>query len=856
MRRAYAVALLAVILIGCPKREDSRKASPASAPASQAAKIVDDTADPFPDPETVVLEPWGQQMDVYRTRALAIQSARYEYMIRQGGNVDGDRCRFPNGHTGVPQEWESNRMVRMENIGDGDIINPWLSNGRNNVRSVDEILASILGPDMTEQEKALAIWWFINRNCHAASIGDQHSEEIIDVIKILNVYGYTLCHGSCQALGKLWEEAGLKSRRASTLLHSAYEVFADGDWRLMDAYLNTYYLLRDNKTVASADRLLADFDLFRRGHAYGTLHPDVAQINEEVGALFVPRTQEVPQWQTAPAHSLNMTLRPGEAIAWRWGYQQPYRFHGQDPREQAKAGDSGYGLPETLCNGVWTYRPRLDAAAPQGTEKWQDVVAGENGLTAAPGKRGVVTWRMRLPYVIIGGNLAHSGKQVRLDISWDNESWQELADDLKLDPCFLPDQPARYEYYLRCRIGDDGVLSNLVITNIFQSTRLSLPGMRVGDNAFCYSDQSLGERKVRIEHHWVERTVASIPEPPALPNTPPDGAVMEGSLGHFTWTPSADHTARILAWHYELSEYPDMRWPLSPLFTAVLNADREGTGIFPLDKVGLLNPGQTYYWRVRPMTRQGIWGSWSATWKVTAQGPGVPLNLALVTDEKQGTATLKWQPNSAGRKPVKYQVYGSDFKGFAPSQVPYAPILGSAKTDLPTTCPANLLDETRETSLQVVGPAVTLANANTAYYRVVAVDEKNVASGPSDPVSLPTPFVCGAPPPGKAGTAYTCPLRVIRSLGDLKYGSPYPTQGDWVPSIPGFWQVERPAFSLDKGPDWMKIDPATGVISGTPPSAGTFQATVKIQVDLLPFFWGEPPSSRTTSRTFAVVVTP
>ena len=40
------------------------------------------------------------------------------------------------------QTWESNRSVRMENLGDTDLVNPWLSNGRNNFRSLDEIVAA------------------------------------------------------------------------------------------------------------------------------------------------------------------------------------------------------------------------------------------------------------------------------------------------------------------------------------------------------------------------------------------------------------------------------------------------------------------------------------------------------------------------------------------------------------------------------------------------------------------------------------------------------------------------------------------------------------------------------------------
>ena len=62
--------------------------------------------------------------------------------------MDGTNCRSPiGGGFGVwDQTWESNRAVRLENVGDTDVINPWLSNGRNDFRSLKEIVAGACGP--------------------------------------------------------------------------------------------------------------------------------------------------------------------------------------------------------------------------------------------------------------------------------------------------------------------------------------------------------------------------------------------------------------------------------------------------------------------------------------------------------------------------------------------------------------------------------------------------------------------------------------------------------------------------------------------------------------------------------------
>ena len=72
-------------------------------------------------------------------------------LYRRAGRDDG-RAELPHaggvrhGAEGAfYQTWESNRSLRMENVGPSDVINPWLSNGRNNFRTVAEIAVSVPG---------------------------------------------------------------------------------------------------------------------------------------------------------------------------------------------------------------------------------------------------------------------------------------------------------------------------------------------------------------------------------------------------------------------------------------------------------------------------------------------------------------------------------------------------------------------------------------------------------------------------------------------------------------------------------------------------------------------------------------
>ncbi len=127
------------------------------------------------------LLPWAtntQPTDVARSHVEEITTSPHHYKVMQAGTMDGRNCRSPMG-CGIAREgallqtWESNRSVRMENVGEADIVNPWLSNGRNNFRNVAEIVSSAITPGMTDAEKAFALWFQEIRYRHH-SAGDNN----------------------------------------------------------------------------------------------------------------------------------------------------------------------------------------------------------------------------------------------------------------------------------------------------------------------------------------------------------------------------------------------------------------------------------------------------------------------------------------------------------------------------------------------------------------------------------------------------------------------------------------------------------------------------------------------------------
>src|SRR5688572_22958394 len=144
------------------------------------------------------LAPWSTNKhasDAPKQHKEDIAKSKHVYAVVQGGTMDGRNCRSPLGvgmsREGVlVQAWESNRAVRLENVGDADVVNPWLSNGKNTFRTVEEIIASATTPGMTDAEKATALWWI--RAQHRYHWGVDGREEG-DLVKTFNIYGYNTC---------------------------------------------------------------------------------------------------------------------------------------------------------------------------------------------------------------------------------------------------------------------------------------------------------------------------------------------------------------------------------------------------------------------------------------------------------------------------------------------------------------------------------------------------------------------------------------------------------------------------------------------------------------------------------------
>ena len=791
----------------------------------------------------------GLAQDAPGEHVETVSESTRTFRIRMGGVLDGTNTLGPIGYIPPVQGYEPMRSVRLENAGDADIVNPWiLVDGKRRWRTTPEIVREALETygdpsTMSERDKARAIWEYQRARRYHASASDTAENQ--DPVKMFNVYGYTLCGDDAPVLADLWRAAGLKTRAGHPAGHVLSEVWYDGAWHLLDGDEHCIYLLRDNATIGSEEDVVRDHDLVKRTHTYSALIRDIRRMDEFSASLFVHDGPRGNVHSSHVGHTMAFTLRPGEALEWRWSHASKHHHYGPGLLD-------GWGetFLARLRNGMWTYTPPLrQAAARRGVHSSHNVAwstaANERALSPEkPGEPGWVVWEVRSPYGIVGGELRVSAKvepgdEGSVHFSADGKKWSALGPvasgetKLGLDSQMPNQGPALYRYFVKVEFKVAGSsrstgLDAITFQNDLQMAALALPSLQVGENAISYTDETKEPHSARLTWRWVERSGPPLPAAPGAAVAPADGGEVEGTRVRFQWPPVAAPTGLSIAdYHFQLSDREDFKWVLSPNFDKLLSlssqADVNGAS-YTLPDVGLLNPGSRYYWRVRAKDSREAWGPWSRVWSFTPQAPGVPGNLRW--DARSGReVTLVWDPPSRGRKPARYVVYASNEKGFTASDIDYQVFAGNQKTGglYPgqefVSFPPNRLTETAEPKFRL--------RPSRAFYRVAAIDEKGQRSGVSDVLAAPRPLIFSDPPEkAKASVPYRYEVKAVASIGDVRCRT---NGGDLY--CAAFWDADKPAFSIVRAPAWLSIDGA-GVLSGVPPSEFAVPVEVTLQVEI------------------------
>jgi hypothetical protein len=753
-----------------------------------------------------------------------IRSGRHEYTIEMGGTLDMENTRTLTSNN-CYIAFQNNLALTIENVGELPVLNPRIViNERGNWYTFDSLLEEFTRGANTGQEKIYLIWETMRQNLYHESplFGDAEPH---DPVKLFNVYGFNLCDDAGNAGCSLFHHAGFKGSKNRALRgHVQCEAFLDGAHQFMDVDMDCFYLDRENERPVSGNALARDHDLVRRELNYG---PVVAGFtaSDNPAALFGPDDRLYDA--TLRGHEIACTLRPGEKVVFRWDNIGKYCAENKDRARR----------PKYFGNSKFVYRPRLtldavrnEAAAVEGIIETTAPASG--GKLAGTSAAAHLDYEIKIPYPACGGvvraEFAGLSAEDRCSValSLDGKKWAELWTaggagvhdatvilDQALD---VHNKPAKYGYFIRIGLGSAGAgqgvrLASLEIETDVLAAPASLPRLTVGKNHALYWDQSEGPRRVRVTHEWKESDAVRPPAAVAAAQFPKPGARVPDSIVTFAWPPVGDADR----YHLQVSRRPDFKYPYRPCLDVIIP-----TTTWTVPFLGVFSPDTTYHWRLRCRDRWGVWGNWSDGWTFTWHGPRVPLNLRPAVDGQ--AITLHWEPNPRGERPVKYEIYGSDEKGFS---------VHKNRHDVPGrgAVPGNFLGETQETSMAAVAPEATAPAANRVFYRVVAIDAQGTASGCSDFVELPHPFVYSRPViEARVGEPYQYRPRSLRSLGD--YQCKQDPAVEHKEYAYRFWDIEENTYKLVAGPQWLALDPKTGTLSGTPGAADVGTGSVKLEV--------------------------
>lgn len=739
-----------------------------------------------------------------------VDASSHSYEIAMGGTVDMDRA-LTRKCSNIKVAFQPNVSLTIANTGRAAVVNPWIVIGdRGNWRTLDEMLAEALRGAKTDQDKVYLIWDFVRRNRHHDD-PIYHHDELHDPVRFLCIYGGGLCDDAGSNGSALYHRAGFTAERVGRdpkvrCLHGHMmcEVFLDGNYQFMDIDEDVFYLDRENRKPVSGDAVARDHDLARRELHYG---PPATSWTTSQAAASLFGDDDGTTRRIVSGHRMDLSLRPGERLVYRWD----------------NCGKLATGAPGRKFrywgNSKLIFEPLLDKDYALCCEKAAEVTAVDGGIAGrAPG--ACLVYAVRSPYTICGGKVAaefrldRAGDRAALAFSLDGRSWKEVRSGERPGELTLQadldgllevhQRPPKRAYYIRVGLAGARLEALRIETDVVASP-LALPRLRLGRNKIVYRDRTETPHQVTITHQWRESSAIEPPAAPSEPVYPKPGALCRDSILTFRW-PVVEGAE---LYHLQVSRRRDMRLPYRPSFDRMHKTNRFGVPF-----TGIFSPGEVYYWRVRCRDRHGIWGDWGPTWSFSWEGPRVPVNLRRAIRNQQ--ITLHWEPNPRGPRPVRYEVYGSDEKGFSISKEPHV-VQGLGRVE------GNFVGATEATQIRVVAPQADKPNMNKAFYRVVAVDAHGTQSGCSDYLEMPHPFICSQPPAtAKVGKPYRHQVRTLASLGDYQHRYEKPNKA--------FWQRERCRFELLEGPAWLKLDAASGVLSGQPGGDDVGQHKVTVRV--------------------------
>ena len=253
----------------------------------------------------------------------------------------------------------SNRRLIIRNVDRNIAVVPKLSvDGWPDLTSSEGILASILKPDMSAEEKSLAIWKFLvdwRFHHYPAEQGD----EVHDPVRFINVYGYGFCDDSARNAAALAQLAGLRSRIWGLSGHVVAETFYDGGWHMFDPDHEVYYRTPAGH-IASVEELAQSPQIITK-----TARDPIGSDSRAIARLYTStKDNSVREKDIPTTHKMRTVLQPGDELV--FDFQNREKIHRTTFNDQP--------LPPSFGNGTLIRKLSLQDRESTKSFEWPYVI--------------------------------------------------------------------------------------------------------------------------------------------------------------------------------------------------------------------------------------------------------------------------------------------------------------------------------------------------------------------------------------------------------------------------------------------------------------------------------------------------
>jgi hypothetical protein len=259
---------------------------------------------------------------VRKTAILSATSMRSSFTIATPGNS----LIRPLRTTIVNRDAQIAVVPRLTRRGDPDL------------SSIASILASITNKQMSDEQRAIAIWRFlVDWRYHDYPAEDRG--EVHDPVKLVNVYGYGFCDDSAAAFCRLASEAGIRARSYGLSGHVVAEAFYDNAWHMFDPDHQVFYR-NESEEVASVAEL-------ERNPQWITREPrdPIGSDTKIIAEIYSTRDNNRSYHADYVAPTVRrMVLSPGDQVV--FDFQRQAKVHRRTFRNQP--------LPRSFANGTWS----------------------------------------------------------------------------------------------------------------------------------------------------------------------------------------------------------------------------------------------------------------------------------------------------------------------------------------------------------------------------------------------------------------------------------------------------------------------------------------------------------------------